>query len=528
MTQLFIRLYLSILVILFLAWLLYGYFIRERMLADRARIVAKAHQGGARLIANELDCCGSENRDQRLSELASSFKYPIQIKKLSELPNAWRSDLESNPKEVRAYPMAERDIVITGLSGDNEYIQLGPFPDYNLRAIEDAIEPWMQIAIQKVEKSDDALAMVQELNSIFGLRVEKLAESDIPKEVRERIAKDKRSAFYQEGENRWYAAGEFRAASSYLRVGPFATFHRVDQQAAATTLALVLLPAAVAIALLLRPFAWQLRRIETAAQRFASGELAARVDVDKAKSAKQLAEAFNHMASRTEVLVRTQRELLQAVSHELKTPLARMRFAIDLLSRSSDDSRRNSRLSDLDQATEELNALVEELLQYVKLETGAMEPKREWLDVSELVATVVNGLSTLYPNIQFDCVLPQEPLVCSIDRSGFHRVASNLVTNAANHARQKVSVRVSFVNNELHLSVHDDGSGIPVADRERVKEPFVRLGGVGSDRSGVGLGLSIVRRIVEQNSGCWVIEDSELGGCCVRVVLPVLAQDRTV
>jgi two-component system sensor histidine kinase RstB len=229
----------------------------------------------------------------------------------------------------------------------------------------------------------------------------------------------------------------------------------------------VLLPAVLAIAVLLRPVAGQLRHVERAAKEIASGNLGARVDERRVRSAKPLAQSFNHMASRTEALIRTQRELLQAVSHELRTPLSRMRFAIELIETAKDDGQRKRRHEDLDAATEELDELVGELLTYVRMETLEPQLNMEPISLRDMFDVLIPKYAAFYPSVDFklsemagsssyarQSVEPPPsgdgsygPVGSSggtvfADRRGFQRAMGNLLSNAGRHAKSQVTVSV--------------------------------------------------------------------------------------
>ena len=195
-------------------------------------------------------------------------------------------------------------------------------------------------------------AVLEELQQQFDFPIDIASREDLPAWPKGRIVAGRGRRVLPSGPAAsttvGIAATPLSDRTEVVRFGPFPSFERIEQKAATTTLALVLLPAALAIALLLRPVARQLRKVEHAAQAIAAGDLSARVDERRVRSAKSLAHAFNHMASRTEALVRTQRELLQAVSHELRTPLSRIRFAIDLIETAKDDEERKRRLESLD------------------------------------------------------------------------------------------------------------------------------------------------------------------------------------
>ena len=527
MTRLFIRFYLGVLIVLFLAWYIHGAVLKRRADAEWARVVEEAHGGGARLVASELDAAPAASRDQVLKSLRARFDYPVDILPWTDLPGSLRRKISSGD-DVAFYRDKKPGIVVAALSSDAEVVRLGPFPDYNLQEIEEAIGGWMRLAADKLAATtpDERQAVLAEIQNRFDFPIDLASEADLPSGPRERLAGEADVVFYPRdpsAQDDWFAATPLSDGTTVVRCGPFPSFERIEQKAATTTLALVLLPAALAIALLLRPVARQLRHIENAAKTIAAGDLSARVDERRVHSAKPLAQAFNNMAGRTESLVRTQRELLQAVSHELRTPLSRMRFAIDLIETAKDDAERKHRLDALDAATEELDELVGELLSYVRLETAEPQLSPEKVAVHDALETVISKYAALHPTIDF-CVRDQGDkanVTVVADRLGFQRAVGNLLSNAGRFAKSRVTITSESTNATTTVDVDDDGSGIPEADRGRIFEPFVRL----DDRAhgngrGVGLGLALVRRIVTQHGGSVEVSTSPLGGCRVRTTWP--------
>jgi two-component system sensor histidine kinase RstB len=226
------------------------------------------------------------------------------------------------------------------------------------------------------------------------------------------------------------------------------------------------------------------------------------------------------MAGRTEALVRTQRELLQAVSHELRTPLSRMRFAIDLIETAKDDQERKRRLESLDAATEELDELVGELLSYVRMETTQPQLNREHVALQDALDVLIPKHAALCPSIQFhvDESVGKQGVVVA-ERAGLQRALGNLLSNAGQFAKSRVMVSTERAEAATIVDVDDDGDGIPESDRERVFEPFVRLGDSSNGR-GAGLGLALVKRIVTQHGGSVQVLTSPLGGCRIRTTWP--------
>jgi len=530
MKQLFIRFYVGVLAVLLLAWWIHGYVLRYRDDTDRARVVTTAIGGGARLVANELEAA-NDNRDEVLKRIQTQFLYPVEIRPMDELTSRIQRQLAGRGN-VASFKIEQspdvfesgREVVVIGLAGGADYVRLGPFPKYSMIEIEDSLGGWINMCIAKADAQVDPELAVADMRKLFDFPVVVEQKQALPEAVRNRIDKGHSVAFYSDesrGVDRWFAVGALHNSENALLFGPFPDFDR-GQKAATTTLALVLLPAALAIALLLRPVAQQLRHIENAAKAIAAGNLGARVDERNIGSAKPLANAFNDMAIRTEAMVRTQRELLQAVSHELRTPLSRMKFAIDLVGTAKDDNERIGRLNSIDAAAEEINELVDELLRYVTLETGAPTAQREPLAVTDTLKNLVHKYSELFPTVSFTVAGDQQHEVMAfVDQAGFQRALGNLMSNAGRHSRSQVIVSVTPNDQCITIDIDDDGSGIPENERKRVFEPFVRLDAQPiASPSGVGLGLAIVERIVTQNSGTVQVLTSPLGGCRVRTTWP--------
>ena len=440
---------------------------------------------------------------------------------MGELPAAAQSRIRAG-EDVLALPLDnDREAVVATLSGGTEVVQLGPFPDYVLYAIEDSIGGWIRLTAAKLETAGDREACLRELQPRFEFPVILAPKAELPAATRSRVEAGQDVVFYSPGHDRWFAATPLSRDNRVVRFGPFPSFERIEQKAATTTLTLVLLPVALAIALLLRPVARQLRQVEGAAKAIAAGDLSARVNERRIGSARPLAQAFNNMAVRTETLVRSQRELLQAVSHELRTPLSRMRFAVDLLESASDDDTRRQRLHSLDAAIDDLEALVSELLAYVRLETAGVPVQREQFSLRDTLEFLLPKLVPLHPALQFAIEMPadQDDVFLFADRTGFQRAIGNLLNNAAQFAQRHVAIRAESTAECVTVDVDDDGVGIPVADRERVFDPFVRLDN-GQTGPGAGLGLAIVKRTVLQHGGSAEVLTSPLGGCRVRTRWP--------
>ena len=263
----------------------------------------------------------------------------------------------------------------------------------------------------------------------------------------------------------------------------------------------------------------QLTKVERASQALAVGELSARVDNPHGPSA-ELAASFNAMAERVERLIQSRDELVQAVSHELGSPLSRLRFHMELLENQS-DAQREERLKVMTRELDALDELVAELLAYVQsdelaLDRHAFDPNRGLQDLAELARLEAPEDRA----VEVDLALPNEANIFADPRL-FQRAVENILRNAMKYARGNVLLELTQDNEHVRVVVHDDGPGIPEELREKVMIPFFREE-VARDRKtgGVGLGLAIVSRIMHRHEGRLAIDSSPLGGAMVATWWP--------
>jgi len=303
-----------------------------------------------------------------------------------------------------------------------------------------------------------------------------------------------------------------------VELGPLPKFVGPTGNDVLLGLASVFLLAAGAIAILLRPIIRQFRTVETTALAIADGDLSARIDDRKRKRSLPIVGAFNTMADRTESLLRSQKELLQAVSHELRTPLARIKFATELVRSADTHEKRSQRIDSIDEATDKLDGLVGELLDYTRYDAGTETAKRETVPLNALIAEAIDLHAPLYPKIRFKTPDSSCSTKLTTYRAGLLRAISNLVSNAGKYAKSEVQISVRNQEDEVLIDVEDDGDGISKENRESVFEPFRRLA-TGS-QPGTGLGLALVRRICGRLSGVVSAHESSLGGAKFTIRLP--------
>ena len=244
-----------------------------------------------------------------------------------------------------------------------------------------------------------------------------------------------------------------------------------------------------------------LRKLRAAAEQFGRGDFSARVSLRRTDEFGQVAEAFNEMADRIETLMTAERRLLQDVSHELRSPLARLEFAVEL-------ARNTTNAASMERIKKEmsrLSTLVTELLQVTRAEGDPASRNIEEIELDHLVRDLVEDSSVESEargcHLELKCVTPVQIVG---DRELVRRAVENVLRNAIHYAPDKtpVCVQVERKDDKALISVRDYGPGVPPETLPLLFKPFYR---VHSDRNrgngGVGLGLSIAKRAISLHQG---------------------------
>jgi len=281
------------------------------------------------------------------------------------------------------------------------------------------------------------------------------------------------------------------------------------------TMAVVVLLATIAIVIaagaypVVRRITRRLERLQASVQAWGRGDLAARVQVEGRDEVAQLAGSFNDSAARIEALVCAQKSLLANASHELRSPLARIRMAVELLQDAASPAIRQElgrNISELDQLIDEV--LLASRLDAVPLDGGA----RAEVDFTGIVAEECARIGAALDGVA--AVLPG-------DATLLRRMVRNLLENARRHGGDaEVSVVLASTHGGTLFEVCDRGPGVPAAERERIFEPFYRLPGASEKAGSVGLGLSLVRQIARRHGGEVECLPNGEHGACFRVTLP--------
>ncbi|MFO1414717.1 MAG: ATP-binding protein [Burkholderiales bacterium] len=294
-------------------------------------------------------------------------------------------------------------------------------------------------------------------------------------------------------------------------------------------LAAGILASLVVAALLAWYVSTPIRSLREAFAAAARGELGFRIGDRMGRRRDELADlgpAFDRTAAQLEALVAGQRRLLHDVSHELRSPLARLQAAVGLARQQPENL--DATMERIEREAARMDAMIDELLTLSRIETGIDERRREPIALAELVDEVIADAQFEQQatgrdvDLAADVVLPVQ-LALHGNAAMLHRAVENVVRNALRHSPAKgcvrVTARAAADGRAAEVTITDEGPGVPESELEAIFAPFFR--GRSADGSrGHGLGLAIARKVIEAHGGRITAANRKTGGLAVTIVLP--------
>ena len=281
-------------------------------------------------------------------------------------------------------------------------------------------------------------------------------------------------------------------------------------------LGLVGLAVAVGVYPIIRRLLQRLETLQRSVQRFGEGDLSVRVSEQGQDEVADLARQFNAAAARIEALVKTHKSLLANASHELRSPLTRIRMGLELMGGNQPSPAfREEILRNI----AELDQLVDEILLASRLD--AREADVGTVELVDLIGLAAEECARV--DAELDVTAVPEGLEVRGVAKLLRRALRNLLENARRYSLGDITVVLQRHDGQAQVSVLDRGPGVPPALRERIFEPFYRLPGASERAGGVGLGLALVRSIAQRHNGSVRCEDQPdgSGGACFVLRLPL-------
>jgi two-component system osmolarity sensor histidine kinase EnvZ len=254
-----------------------------------------------------------------------------------------------------------------------------------------------------------------------------------------------------------------------------------------------------------------LAALTRAAARIGRGEPHQTLTEEGPRELKSLAAAFNRMARDLESMERERAMVLAGISHDLRTPLSRMRLALEMSGATDDEMRGavGAMIGDI----EEMDAIIGQFLDFAR---GVSEQKSRH-DLSLLIEELGEHYARLGKAVS---VKSAGAMPLTFARMAVRRAVSNLIDNALRYAGEPVEVELKQNSRSALIEVRDRGPGIPAGEAERLKRPFTRLDDARSGPAGAGLGLAIVERVARAHGGALELLPREGRGLVARLTLP--------
>lgn len=233
------------------------------------------------------------------------------------------------------------------------------------------------------------------------------------------------------------------------------------------------------------------------------------------------AKSFNTMALRLSEVIASQKEMTYAISHELRTPLARMKFALAMAEEQIVQPQLQKQFFSIRQDITDMESLINALLTYASFEQQAQPLNQRAGRIQDLLQEIISRMAIhKKPTLHIAVIDETEGELYLCEWALMQTAVQNILNNAIDFAQHKIIIRVKIASHNFQLHIEDDGQGVPEDQRERIFESFVRLYAEPKERSGFGLGLAIVRRIMQWHHGSIECTVSTLGGACFTLTWP--------
>lgn len=326
--------------------------------------------------------------------------------------------------------------------------------------------------------------------------------------VRRELGSDTRFAIERDGQTGLWVSFHIDDDEYWVRVPR----ERIERQIAlrwlgwgALALALSLLAAYFLVSRLNRP----LKALASAADAIGKGKIPEPIPEKGPEEIRTLSHAFNRMSKDLARLDSDRALILAGVSHDLRTPLSRLRLGLEMTG--AEAQLKDGMTADI----EEMDRIIDQFLDFARTDGGEA---MQYADIASIAAEIVEHFRRHDKAVAIDLSNVPELLLQTM---AMRRVMLNLLDNALRYGESGVSVSVRAENGWAVIDVSDRGPGIPASEVERLKQPFTRNEVARSDKGGAGLGLAIVERVVRAHHGSFDLLAREGGGLTARIRLPI-------
>ena len=272
------------------------------------------------------------------------------------------------------------------------------------------------------------------------------------------------------------------------------------------------------------PLTRRIYLLNAAAAKFGKGDFQVRVPKSRFSYITMLEDSFNRMAGQIETLVADNKMLASSLSHDIRTPMACLRFGVDAALDTEHMEKKDLYLNRMDNELTRMEDMTSAFLEYAGLERHGLHLKITTVEVNGILASIIEDSKSLAEqhNITINAKYPEQKITCDIDFHWCYRAIQNLVSNAFQYAGSQVLLTLSTADNKVIITVEDDGQGIPEDKQKSIFAPFVKLDQNRSREQGhFGLGLAISAKVMDWHQGSINAANSTtLSGACFTLTIP--------
>ncbi|RTZ17894.1 HAMP domain-containing protein [Vibrio aquaticus] len=262
----------------------------------------------------------------------------------------------------------------------------------------------------------------------------------------------------------------------------------------------------------------RVRKLERATLKFAAGDLTARAPERSKDQVGTLNKSFNYMAKKIADLITSNRSLTNAVAHDLRTPIFRIQWQAEILQDETLTKEQHSKIVSIIEDTEEMEAMINDLLHFAKLEQPETQVQSEAFNLNQVLSTVS---STRNEGLDITVNTLKDGYVIIADKALVQRSVDNLLSNANRYAKSSIQVSTHCSKENISIIVEDDGEGIDPEHWPQIFDAFYSADPARNKAtSGSGLGLAIVKMIAEKHQGSVQVGSSSLGGAKFTLTFP--------
>jgi signal transduction histidine kinase len=273
------------------------------------------------------------------------------------------------------------------------------------------------------------------------------------------------------------------------------------------------------------PLSRRLFLLNNAAAKIGTGQLNVRIKPSRFSYIKMLEQSFNNMASQIEKLVADNKILARSLSHDIRTPIACLRFGLEAAIDSKTLAKKDSYLVRMDSELTNMEEMTSVFLEYASMERHALALKKQVSNVNALINSAIDDCHMLaqQKQVSVKLIATSQNIHYELDYHWFYRALVNLISNAIGFANQEVLLHLNVTDKAMMIIIEDDGKGIASDKLDVIFTPFVKLEAERSREQGhFGLGLAICMKVLDWHQGSITASNhNQLSGACFTLTLPI-------